>query len=150
MDKAAVIERYKALLNQLDEPALNVILTAGSALVMHGIRETTSDLDADVKENVFNLHKRSGKYETKDALPGIGELLVYDKDVELHVFEETRGLSYVDGVWCYSPHELLIQKRYLSTMPGRSENKRAADMLDIIGLEALIKQRSKHSARVMA
>ncbi len=152
MDKQAVIERYKALLNELDEPARNVVLSAGSALVILGIRETTEDLDADVSEGVFKFYERSGNYPTTAIMEGDKESIKYvtfDKNVDLHVLDEDRGLACIDGVWVYSPSELLAQKRYLSNLQCRSEEKRKTDLSDIVALESLIKERN-HTARVMA
>jgi len=147
MDKAAVIERYRALLNELDEPARNVVLSSGSALVLLGVRMTTADLDADIPENLFRLYERSGKFTVLEATEGLSKQLKFEPDVDLSVLDTDRGVCCIGGVWAYSPSELLAQKRYLSTFPGRSEGKRAADLLDIIALETLVKEQ-KHSARV--
>ena len=149
MDKAAVIERYRTLLNELDEPAHSVVLSAGSALVLLGVRETTSDLDADVPENLFRLYERSGKFTVREAAEGMTKSLKFDTDVDLNVLDTDRGVVCVNGVWVYSPGELLVQKRYLSKLPGRDEGKRAADLSDIASLETLTKGRS-HTARALA
>jgi hypothetical protein len=149
MDKAAVIERYKALLNELNEPAHSVVLSSGSALVLLGVRMTTSDLDADIPEGVFKMYERSGKFPVLEAAEGDGKHVKFDGDVDLNILDTDRGVVCLGGVWSYSPSELLAQKRYLSKLPGRSEGKRAADLLDIASLETLIKERSL-TARALA
>lgn len=149
MDKEAVIERYITLLNELNEPARNLVLSAGSALVVLGVRETTADLDVDVPEGVFKVYERSGKFEVTAATLDISKRLKFDVDVDLHILDEDRGRACLNGVWIYSPNELLIQKRYLSNLEGRDAEKRAADLVDITALETLIKGRN-YAARVMA
>ena len=149
MDKAAVIERYKTLLNELDEPAYSVVLSAGSALVLLGVRQSTTDLDVDIPEGTFKMFERSGKFPVLPAAGGDGKHLKFDKDVDLNVLDTDRGVVCLGGVWSYSPSELLAQKRYLSKSPERSPEKRAADLQDIGVLETLIKDRSL-TARALA
>lgn len=149
MDKAAVIERYKTLLNELDEPAYSVVLSAGSALVLLGVRQSTTDLDVDIPEGTFKMFERSGKFPILPAAGGDGKHLKFDKDVDLNVLDTDRGVVCLGGVWSYSPSELLAQKRYLSKSPERSPEKRADDLQDISVLETLIKDRSL-TARALA
>lgn len=149
MDKTAVIERYRTLLNELDEPAHSVVLSSGSALVLLGVRSATNDLDADIPEGTFKMFERSGKFPVLPAAEGDGRHLKFDKDVDLSVLDTDRGVVCLNGVWSYSPSELLAQKRYLSKSPERSESKRAADLLDIVALESLIKDR-RLTARALA
>lgn len=149
MDKAAVVERYRTLLNELNEPAHSVVLSSGSALVLLGVRMTTNDLDVDVPEGVFKMYERSGKFPVLEATEGDGKHVKFDEDVDLNVLDTDRGVVCLGGVWSYSPSELLAQKRYLSKLPGRAEGKRAADLLDIAALETLIKERSL-TARALA
>jgi len=149
MDKAGVIERYRVLLNELDEPAQNVVLSSTSALVLLGVRETTDDLDAGIPENVFRLYERSNKFRVSPAAAGVEKLLKFDKDVELGVLNTDCGVVCVGGVWSYSPSALLTQKRYLSKVMERDESQRVADLADIDALEKLVKER-QHVARIMA
>jgi hypothetical protein len=149
MDKTAVVERYRTLLNELDEPAYSVVLSSGSALVLLDVREVTSDLDVDIPEGTFKMFERSGKFPVLEATNGDGKHLKFDKDVDLNILDTDRGVVCLGGIWSYSPSELLAQKRYLSKSPDRSEEKRAADLLDIAALEILIKDRSL-TARALA
>lgn len=146
MDKAQVVERYTQLLGELNEDARNVILSAGSALVMFGIRQDTQDLDVDVSTGVFRF--LSGKHLVITE-EGISDLIKYAPDVDIHEFEPDTGIVCVDGVWTYSPSALLTQKRYLAKLPTRKEGKREADLKEISLLEELIRGQ-KHTARVMA
>lgn len=149
MDKAAVVERYRTLLNELNEPAHTVVLSSESALVLLGVRVTSSDLDADIPENLFRLYEKSGKFTVREASEGASKFLEFDTGVNLNALDTDRGVVCVGGVWAYSPGELLAQKRYLSKLPERDEGKRAADLIDIVALETLTKGRSL-TARALA
>lgn len=149
MDKAAVIERYRTLLNELDEPAHSVVLSAECALVLLGVRDRTGNVVADIPENLFRLYEKSGKFTVREAAEGVDKSLKFDSDVDLNVLDDDRGVVCVGGIWAYSPGELLAQKRYLSKLPTRGEDKRAADLLDIVALETLTKGRSL-TARALA
>lgn len=157
MDKAAVVERYKELLNQLNEPAQNVVLSAGAALVILGLREETADLDVDVPTGVFMWafgdHNARLKSSGKDTvqMQAVGGSSYFDlhEDVALHELSDTTGVVCVEGVWIYSPSELLQQKRYLARLAERDDTKRERDLAEAALIEQLIKEQ-KHTARVMA
>lgn len=146
MKKADVIKRYQALLVELDEPARDVVLSAGGALVVLGLRESTADLDVDVQPNVFKWLARS---HLTLSDPGVPDSIKYRLDVDVHALSETVGVVCVDGVWIYSPSELLKQKRYLASLPSRREGKRERDWFEVELLEQLIKEQTL-TARVMA
>lgn len=146
MNKAEVVGRYKELLNDLGEDARNVVLSAGSALVMLGIRKDTMDLDVDIPTGLFNYLAKKHLVITE---PGVSDLIKYAIDVDLHEFDADTGVVCVEGVWTYSPSALLIQKRYLSKLPTRKEHKRETDLDEISLLETLIRSQ-KLTSRVMA
>lgn len=146
MDKAQVVERYKQLLVELGEDARDVVLSAGAALVILGIRDFTTDLDVDVSPGTFKWLANSHLIITEE---GVSDLIKYRLDVDIHEFDDTIGRVCVDGVWMYSPSELLKQKRHLARMPNRKEGKREADLREADLLEKLIKGQ-KLTARVMA
>lgn len=146
MDKAQVVERYRQLLSELKEEPRDVVLSAGSALVMLGIRETTQDLDVDVSTGVFKFLSRTNLVIVEE---GISDLIKYGVDVDIHERDSSTGVVCVEGVWLYSPSSLLMQKRYLAKLPTRKEGKRETDLQEISLLEELIRGQ-KLTARVMA
>lgn len=155
MNKAEVVGRYKQLLDDLGEEPRNVILSAGSALVMLGLREETASLDVDVPTNVFKWAlnktlarlKAEGKEFQMRATTGAPRFKL-NEFVCLQELEESTGIVCVEGVWLYSPSALLVQKRYLSKMPNRKEIHREVDLREVTLLEQLI-HGQKHTARVM-
>lgn len=146
MDKSAVIARYRKLLEELDEPAERVILCGGSALVVLGVRETTSDLDVDIDPTLFKFYARTFPVKKE---PNVNDLIAFKPDVDLHEFNPDTGIVFVNGVWTYSPHAMLVQKRYLAGMPNRKPGKREQDLEDIRQLELLVKGQ-RLTAKVLA
>lgn len=138
-DKAKLIERYKEVLVKLNEPGQDVLLSAGGALVMMGLRDQTDDLDLDVTVNMFKLLSRT--FEIVEGLPGV-KIIKWADDVDLHELDPDLGRVCIEGVWCYSPRELINQKRHLSRAPGRYPHKVAQDLEDIRRLETI---RTKHT-----
>lgn len=157
MDKAAVVERYKELLNQLNEPAQNVVLSAGAALVMLGLRAETANLDVDVSTGVlmwaFNDNNARLKVAGKETLQlqelGGSPRFQLTTDVTLHELDDTTGVVCVDGIWLYSPSELLKQKRWLAQLAQRDDTQRERYLAEAALIEQLIKEQ-RHTARVMA
>lgn len=157
MDRARVVERYKELLNQLGEPAQNVVLSAGAALVILGLREKTTNLNVDVPTGVFlwafnNTNaqlKASGQTLQTIRVENGVPLFNLSDDVSLQELSDTTGLVCVEGVWMYSPFELLQQKRYLAKLPNRDQDKRERDLKEV-GLIEELRRGQKLTARVMA
>jgi hypothetical protein len=133
-NKAQLKERYQQVIDYLSEPPHTVLLTAGGALVMMGLREQTEDLDLDIPESVYNWCARS--HPKVEGLGGITYVRMGD-DVSFQKTTEERGLVCIEGVWCYSPREMLYQKQWLATHANRPENKRKQDLIDINQLRSL-------------
>lgn len=145
MDKEAVIARYHQLVKELGEEARDVVLSAGAALVIMGVREETEDLDVDVKPGVFSWAAK-GKTILDD---GLTPRFAFGEDVDLHIANEDTGVACVDGVWIYSPSAMLFQKRLLARFAGRKPEKREKDLAEIAILERIVKQQ-KFTTRVVA
>lgn len=128
MDKTAVVARYKELLEELGSPANEVILTAGAALVVLGIRGKVKSLDVDIPVNVFNWVGTKHEIIVKEG--SVPRIKLSD-NVTLRILEDTIGLSNNGGVWMYSLSELITQKRYLSTMKDRDEDRRLNDQMEV-------------------
>lgn len=144
MNKEKVKEHYQALVTALDELPHNVVLSAGAALVMMGIRENTNDLDADVPTAAFkNEARKNGIVEEENVNPRVK----YTDHIELHELSEYTGRVCIEGVYVYSPHALLQQKRHLAHIPNRPPIKREQDLMEIVQLESLVRS-PRHTARM--
>jgi len=145
MNKEAVIREYKKLVDELGEQPHEVVLSAGAALVMMGVRDETQDLDVDVRTNIFKwLSNGREIVQEENCSPRIQ----YRKGVAIHEFSENTGVVCIAGVWMYSPGELLIQKRYLANMPNRRFGKREKDLFEITQLETLKRMPQGLTARM--
>lgn len=144
MNKEKVKEHYNALVATLGELPHNVLLSAGSALVMMGIRESTNDLDVDVLPGVLKWasHGR-GFIEEENVSPRVK----FSDHIDLHELDENTGRVCIEGVYLYSPHALLIQKRHLAHIPNRPPIKREQDLMEIVQLESLVRS-PRHTARM--
>ena len=136
MKKEDVIQHYRELVAALGEDPHHVVLSAGAAAVMMGIRDETDDLDVDVLPGVFKW-----VCGTKPVIveENVSDRVAYSDHVDLHVLDEDRGVVCIDGIWVYSPRELLAQKRKLAKMPNRTPGKMLRDSIEIGLLEELAK-----------
>lgn len=136
MDKDQVKARYLALVEKLGELPHHVVLSAGGALVMMGVRSTTEDLDVDVLPGVFKWVSAGKELIVEE---NISPRFKYDPFIDLHELSEDTGLACIEGVWCYSAREMLLQKRHLANIPNRKPGKRERDLMEIVQLESLVK-----------
>jgi hypothetical protein len=128
MKKDDVITQYKTLVHELGESAHNVVLSAGAAAVMMGIRDETTNLDVDVLPGVFKWAAINKKIEKSGTL---NDRVVYSENIGLHELDEDRGRVCIEGVWVYSPRELIIQKRQLGHDTYRCIGKRVRDEVEV-------------------
>jgi hypothetical protein len=136
MNKDQLIREYHKLVKELNEPAHRVVLSAGSALVMMGVRPCTNDMDVDIPGNVFRWASISRNVIHEE---NVSPRVAYNEFVDLHELSDNTGVVCIDGVWVYSPNELLLQKRHLASMPNRAPNKREKDLMEIVQLESLVR-----------
>ncbi len=136
MDKQTRALEYTRLVTELGELPHQVVLSAGAALVMLGIREETQDLDVDVSESVFKWLALKHPIITED---NISPRIAYREHIDVHVFNENTGVVCVSGVWIYSPGEMLRQKLYLADIPNRTAGKRKKDLSEADQLRTLMR-----------
>lgn len=136
MDKDQVKVRYNALVEKLGELPHHVVLSAGGALVMMDVRDKTEDLDVDVRPGVFKWASTGKEIILEE---NVSPRLAYDSFIDLHELNEDTGLVCIEGVWCYSPREMLLQKRHLASIPNRTPGKRERDLMEIVQLESLVR-----------
>jgi len=145
MNKEAVIREYKKLVDELGEQPHEVVLSAGAALVMMGVRDQTEDLDVDVRSNIFKWLSNGRKVIEEEH---VSPRIEYRSNIDIHELSENTGVVCIAGVWMYSPGELLIQKRYLANMPNRRFAKREKDLAEITQLETLKRMPQGLTARM--
>lgn len=137
LDRAAVVRHYKQLCVELGLEHKDVVLAAGAALVLLGLRKYTSDLDADVPVSFFEKLKEHRKpYDTI-----VGEVIAWDEMVEIKPTTKeiaNGGKLNLLGVWIYHPEQLLKQKELLANDPRRPVAKSIQDYKDIQGLKELL------------
>lgn len=144
MNKQQVITEYQKLVSELGELPHHVVLSAGAALVMMGIRKDTDDLDVDVQPGVYKWAALSKPTVVED---NISPRVKWADKVDLHEFSENTGIVCIEGVWVYSPGEMLNQKRHLASIPNRAFGKREKDLIEIVQLESL-RRDSRLTARM--
>ena len=113
MNKKDLIKKYKALLETFKLTPLDVHVSAGGAMVLHGLREETEDIDISMTKEVYWAIRNTGKYPLKhfslSGLPEI-EIIQYKDDIDLHKEDREASLEMIDGVACYTLEQLLRSK----------------------------------------
>lgn len=129
-------KEYFDLVKSLGVKAEEVVLTSGSALLMYGLREQTSDLDVNIKLSLFNQIKQSGIFPIGRF--GEVEYIQISEVIDLHVqdFPEDQ-IVQIEGVSVPSVKELLRFKKRLLAHPERNPLKMEQDRCDIERLEKM-------------
>lgn len=112
MNKSEMMARYFAFLKQEGLEACQVTVGAGGAMIMHGLREETHDIDIDVPDDVFAAMRTRGLPE-KEIRPGV-YLVVYDDFIDLHRKEAFDTTQMIDGVCVSTLESILALKRMLN------------------------------------
>lgn len=142
-----VIHHYELLLETFNLTNKDIWLSSGAAMVLHGLRTTTSDLDTGCSSAIF---ERISKQLKQKSIP-FPDSVVFCKEESLSLpLEEyftdfytennikEEDLVLIDGVSCYSPTYLLEQKIRMLSLPGRKPTKLSQDRNDIFALRELI------------
>lgn len=137
LNKELICKKMSELTIQLKIPKRNMVLSAGAALVLLDIRESTLDLDISVNLRIFVALR--GKYP-EFPIGGGSTLLRIDDVSDFHIHNPNTSVFVKDGLTVYHPKELIAQKKYLLTLPNRSEEKLAQDRKDLEGLVNYLKK----------
>lgn len=140
LDRAAVIRNAKQLAVSLGLDPKDVILTAGSALVLLGLRKHTNNLDIDVPKEFFEKQRAR-----KGAKQGIaGEYVEWDGITDLRAVLSTCALKKmrmdIDGVYTWCPEYLLAVKEAIVESTDRPVEKVAQDRKDIKALKEVLER----------
>lgn len=136
MNKAQLIDKYRCTLSCLMEEPHGLVLSGGSALVLMGIRTSTSMMSGAVIPSVF---KWLSNKHTVLKRKHIGTFIQLDYKARIHEGSEDTGVVCIDGIWCCSPFELLKQKRHMANLANRNPKRLARDREEIKVLEGIVK-----------
>lgn len=112
MNKSEMMVRYFAFLKQEGLEACQVTVGAGGAMIMHGLREETHDIDIDVPDDVFAAMRMRSLPE-KDIRPGV-YLVSYNEVIDLHRKEAFDTTQMIDGVCVSTLESILALKQMLN------------------------------------
>lgn len=126
MNKETIVEKYLQFVNEREINANDVLLSAGGACVMFGIRNETSDLDIDVPEHIF-LDILVEGYPQKE-FQGT-KYVQYTDDIAVHLSTSIIPSILIDGVWVWQTEYILAQKLKMN---------RNKDQSDIEGLKKIL------------
>jgi hypothetical protein len=131
MNKVAMIETYITFLKKHHLIPSEVILVAGSACVLHGVRESADDIDVQVTPEVYAKLKEHGVV-IESTLDGCGlgqRLVIGDFDIMVSNYPST----LVDGVGVMTLIALKEMKKVLFQRLSREKDER-----DLIMIERLL------------
>ena len=132
LDKNRLMAGYFRCCNLIDLSPEDVVLGAGGACVMFGIRSETADIDVDIPADVFVNLKASGKYNVRSCM-GVMVLEVAPH-MEVHERISLGDVVVIDGVTCYDPVEVLRFKQHMN---------RSKDANDILNLKKLLETQER-------
>lgn len=130
-----LIEQYKKSQLEANIPAVMFIVSAGGALVMHGIRESTEDLDIDTNEKNYQMLVDAEYPVIDDGFPRVH--LNKHTDVHMVTIPLIETMK-IDGVWCYTLEYLQTQYEKLAAHPDRNPEKVDRDLDTVAKLKKLI------------
>lgn len=139
LNRDEVIRVYNEILDNFDLTNKDIWLSSGSALVIHGLREYTSDLDMGC---TFDTILKVSYQLDREPIPFPGSILFCGEDsIQLAVPEYytdfyTEGVKgkqpiLIEGVGVHGLQELLAQKKRMLLISNRSDEKRMQDIKDI-------------------
>lgn len=133
MNSAAFARAYFDFCVAVGEKPQNVLVSAGGALLMLGLREKSDDLDLDVRDVVYDA---IAQMKPEQRWSG-GPFIDYDEHVSVHRTPVGMTTQVVNGVTLYSLDELIKQKEKMSKAPDRKPEKVKQDNKDIEALKAM-------------
>lgn len=140
MNKNELKAVYSKFLEDFSMSANEVVISAGSGLLMYGLRSVCSDIDIDVSE--VNYDRLLAEFKAKGTV--FEKVATYQDKEDVQYFDiEGSNLSFhkvkvipefieINGVSVYTLAELLKQKESLLFL-GRNK-----DVVDIEGIKALM------------
>lgn len=120
MNRSELIDRYKLVCKTLELDAELVVVSAGGACVMHGLRDETADLDIHIPRGslyngIRNRARMNGceiRYMTRPGQPT--ESIQYYSWLSIAPLDRNFSTEEIDGVHVYDLRSLLLQKLSLN------------------------------------
>jgi hypothetical protein len=127
MNKQDIIQQYVYFIKAYLLDPSDFILGAGGAMVMHGLRKTTDDMDMTIPQNLFDELASTGRYKMSkfDDI----DVIQWNTCIDLHKHTDDVDTCIINGVCCWTLQELLRFKLKLN---------RDKDQHDIMLLEKVI------------
>lgn len=133
----------KAMYNSLDWFDITfseIAISAGSALLMHGLREYTSDVDLIANEYTYQKLLDAGLMPCpiRKTLIDVTPMVSVQIETEFEV-----NTTLIDGLIVLDCKSLLAQKKNLLKKFDRSHDKLNADAIDLVNLTLNIAKMEK-------
>lgn len=118
-----------------------LVLSAGAALAVYGIRDHYDDLDLDIEPKAYQVLLDAQVFPTF-PIPNLKDGIRVFEWADIHCRQGWVETVEVEGVLVYTLDCMLQQKLSLLYLPGRSEAKKESDRRDILAIRALIAQKA--------
>lgn len=129
MNASNVIAAYFAFLKDEALAATEVRIDAGSAMVLMGLRDSTTDLDVTVSSTTFDKIVARRGLSVNASSNGI-PLASYSPAVDLMATSEPfANIFLIDGVHCAAPRQVLVMKQALNREKDQKDIKLLTDAL---------------------
>lgn len=137
MNKLQFISEYFNFCTEHNLQCKDVLVSAGGALLMLGLRTETEDLDLDVSDRAYDRFLRLvGK--DKERTSSHGTYLDVSELVSVHRRRPDQPVQEKNFVWLYSTEALIEQKTKLANAVDRPPEKAVKDLRDVKALKALL------------
>lgn len=136
-NKEEIIKMVRAHALIMQVPVDELMVGYGAAAVLHGVRESTGDIDVDV--NVHTYKQVQEVFPQAIEVHGlIGPLLPVNIFMDVHPAEwKEEDTVVIDGIRLMSVERLIEAYKYLTSRPGRNPGKLEQDAATIRALQAL-------------
>lgn len=131
MNRNEIIENVKAFETTVGIGVDEMVVGYEAAAVMHGLRETSSDIDVDVHRE--DLEKIAEEMFTNRGKSITGEFVTIGR-IDLHIGEHNEDYELIDGIWVVGQKTLLRQYREMFYHPNRPAERRKKDLCIIKSL----------------
>lgn len=138
LNKEQIIQQMQTLgelLHSYGVHSPRIVLGAGAALVLHGIRELTNDIDASCSPEIFraivNIYKAPIQVlPIMGHYPSVRKIKIPSSDIDLHEEPNISDDDYLlsaDGIFILSPKSLIKQKLLLGREKDKADLKLMAE-----------------------
>lgn len=134
MNKEQIIARLEYFQNLFGLDKDSFVINSGTAMVMHGLRDETTDIDIEMDRCTIQALGRPISADCKYRFQG---------DFDIGLAPGDAAVCRIDGYMVYTLEELLEQKRRLLHESNRAPYKRTRDQSDIDAILKHIAEQDK-------